>query len=410
MYPEIRLASLFDVPDIVSIENKAFPCPWDTETIIACIESPSLRTWTSRIDGRVAGYITARLDVKGLHIVNLAADEERRRLGLATFLLRTAESWGCRLGASLSFLEVRESALPALALYAENNYTRTRIIRNYYPDGENGVEFRKTIHPDVNTSAIAERILRRCSMIPPVGVILGSGLSWLAEGFGVESEISYEELLGESGTDVPGHPGKISFSRCGRFLFMLGRRHHYQGYEGDEISLLPGVLGDLGVSAWILTSSSGAVDTRLRPGDAVLFRDHANFSGCVPEGTGGRVRRSVYSERLREAARKAAGRTGTELSEGVFASVSGPAYETSAEIKFLRSNLFSTVSMSTVPEALLLSSRGFDVAAVSLVTNAASPESMVTHEEVLSSQGIVRMKQEAFLTSFIREAASVELR
>lgn len=409
MYPEIRLASLLDIPGIMSIENKAFPCPWDMETIIACIKSPSLRTWTARLDGRVAGYITAQLDVSGLHIVNLAADEEKRRLGLATFLLRTAESWGGRLGAAVSYLEVRESSLPALALYAESNYMRTRCVRNYYPDGESGIEFRKTIHPDGNTSAIAERILRRCSVIPPVGVILGSGLSWLAEGFGAESEISYEELLGESGADVPGHPGKISFSSCGRFLFMLGRRHHYQGYAGDEISLLPGVLGDLGVSAWILTSSSGAVDTELYPGDAVLFRDHVNFSGCVPEGADGRVGRSVYSERLREAARKAAARTGTELREGVFASVSGPAYETSAEIKFLKNNHFSTVSMSTVPEALLLSARGFDVAALSLVTNAASPEAVVTHEEVLASQVKVRMKQEAFLGSFIREAASVEL-
>ncbi|MEN8207902.1 MAG: GNAT family N-acetyltransferase [Candidatus Fermentibacteria bacterium] len=409
MYPEIRLASISDVPGIISIENQAFPFPWDTETITACIESPSLRTWVSRLDGRVAGYITAQLDVSGLHIVNLAADEEKRRLGLATCLLQTAESWGCRLGAAVSFLEVRESALPAMSLYEENAYVRTRLVTDYYPDGENGVEFRKTIHPDSNTAAIAGRIRSRCAVIPPVGVILGSGLSWLAEGFGSELEISYEELFGESGSEVPGHPGTMSFSSCGRFLFLLGRRHHYQGYAGDEISVLPGVLGDLGVSAWILTSSSGAVDTDLRPGDAVLFRDHVNFAGCVPESTCGRVRRSVYSDRLRTAAEYAASRTGTKLLEGVFASVSGPAYETSAEIKYLKNNCFSTVSMSTVPEALLLSSRGFDVAALSLVTNAASPEAVVTHEEVLSSQGKVRVKQEAFLASFIREAALIEL-
>ncbi len=409
MYPEIRIASIADIPGIMDIENLSFPCPWDMETIAACIESPSFRTWTSRLDGRVAGYITAQLDASGLHILNLAADEDKRRQGQATCLLRTAESWGRRLGAVVSYLEVRENALPALTLYTKSNYNRTRLIENYYPDGENGVEFRKTIQPDRTTSAIAERIFTRCTMIPPVGVVLGSGLSWLAQEFGSELEISYEELLGESSPEVPGHPGKISFSSCGRFVFMLGRRHHYQGYVGDEISVLPGVLGDLGVTAWILTSSSGAVDTDLRPGDAVLFRDHVNFAGCVPDSTCGRVRRSVYSERLREVARKAARRTGTHLREGVFACVSGPAYETSAEIKFLKSNCFSTVSMSTVPEALLLSARGFDVAALSLVTNAASPEAVVTHEEVLSSQGKVRKKQEAFLASFIREVASIEL-
>jgi purine-nucleoside phosphorylase len=409
LYPEIRLASLIDIPGIMDIENQSFPCPWDTDTISACIESPSFRSWTSRLDGRVAGYITAQLDAPGLHVVNLAAAEGSRRLGLATCLLKTAESWGARLGATVSYLEVRESALPALTLYTKNKYTRTRLIEGYYPDGENGVAFRKTIHPDRITSVIAERILSRCAMIPPVGVILGSGLSWLAEEFGSELEISYEELLGESSPEVPGHPGKISFSSCGRFVFMLGRRHHYQGYAGDEISMLPGVLGDLGVTAWILTSSSGAVDTQLRPGDAVLFRDHVNFAGCVPECTYGRVRKSVYSDRLRKAAEKAACKSGTELKEGVFACVAGPVYETSAEIEFLKKYGFSTVSMSTVPEALLLSSRGFDVAALSLVTNAASPDAVVTHEEVLSSQGKVRKMQEAFLVSFIREVASVEL-
>jgi purine-nucleoside phosphorylase len=400
---------MIDIPGIMDIENQSFPYPWDTETIAACIESPSFRTWTSRLDGKVTGYITVQLDLNGLHIVNLATDEDKRRLGFASCLLRTAESWGRRLGATVSYLEVRESALPALTLYKKSDYRRSRLIESYYPDGENGVAFRKTIHPDRVTSVIAERILSRRSMIPPVGVILGSGLSWLAEEFGSELEISFEELLGESGPEVPGHPGKISFSRCGRFVFMLGRRHHYQGYAGDEISLLPGVLGDLGVTAWILTSSSGAVDTELRPGDAVLFRDHVNFAGCIPEGTCGRVRRSVYSDRLRQAAEKAALRTGTELREGVFACVAGPVYETSAEIRFLKSSCFSTVSMSTVPEALLLSARGFDVAALSLVTNAASPETVVTHEEVLSSQEKVRKKQEAFLAFFIREVASVEL-
>ena len=409
MYPDIRIASITDVPGIIDIENRSFPCPWDEETITACIESPSFRTWISRLNGRVAGYITAQLDAPGLHIVNLAADESKRRQGQASCLLQTAELWGRRLGAAVSFLEVRESALPALALYAKSSYTRTHLIENYYPDGENAVGFRKTIQPDRNTSAIAERILDRCAMIPPVGVVLGSGLSWLAREFGSELEISYEELLGESSPEVPGHPGKISFSSCGRFVFMLGRRHHYQGYVGDEISLLPGVLGDLGVTAWILTSSSGAVDTELCAGDAVLFRDHVNFAGCVPDSACGRVRRSVYSDRLRQAAEKASFRTGTELREGVFACVSGPAYETSAEINFLKNNCISTVSMSTVPEALLLSARGFDVAALSLVTNAASPEAVVTHEEVLSSQGKVRKMQEAFLASFIREAASIEL-
>jgi len=409
MCPEIRFASSDDISGIMDIENESFPCPWDYETISASIESPCFRTWTSRLEKKVTGYITAELDENRLHIVNLAVSSSFRKMGMATCLLVTAESWGRRLGAASSFLEVREGALPALALYEKCGYSRTRRIGSYYPDGENGLQLRKTIQPDRVTSAIAERITSRCTTIPPVGVILGSGLSWLAEEFGSVLEISFEELLGKRGPEVPGHPGKISFSRCGRFVFMLGRRHHYQGYAGDEISILPAVLGDLGVAAWILTSSSGAVDTDLQPGDAVLFRDHVNFSGCVPKDICGRVRKSVYSGRLREAAERAARKTGTRLKEGIFACVSGPAYETSAEIRYLQKSGFSTVSMSTVPEALLLSSRGFDVAAVSLVTNAASPGAVLTHEEVLSSQEKVRKMQETFLSSLMGEVASVEL-
>lgn len=409
MFPDIRLASAGDISGIMDIERRSFPCPWDMDALLSSIVFPSFRTWTSRVEGRITGYISAQLDSNRLHIVNLAVHDEFRREGLATDLLKTAEEWGQRLGALISNLEVRESAQPALTLYRKSGYRKTRFIENYYPDGEDGLEFQKPLHPYSELSIIAERIVSRCDTIPPVGVVLGSGLSWLADEFGIDIEISYGELLGNSDTEVAGHPGKLIFSSCGRFVFLLGRRHHYQGYTGDEISTLPGVLADLGVSVWILTSSSGAVDTELRPGDAVLFRDHVNFTGCVPQSMGCRIRKSAYSLKLRKAAEEAADRTGTELREGIFACTSGPAYETSAEIEYLQRNGISTVSMSIVPEALLLSSRGFDVAAVSLVTNAASPGVVLTHEEVLASQKEVRKKQGAFLSSFMQEAALIEL-
>jgi len=409
LFPEIRVASAYDIPAIMDIETDSFPCPWDLETITACVRSSCFRTWTSRLAGRITGYVTAEFDEERLHIVNLAVDSCFRRMGHGSCLIKAAESWGEQLGADVSILEVRASDLPAVGLYKQSDYMRSRLLKNYYPDGEDGLEYMKDICPDGVTSALARKIARMGQSVPSIGVILGSGLSWLSDGFGSLSEAGFSDLLGESCPEIPGHPGKISFSGCGRFVFLLGRFHHYQGYSGDAISLLPGVLGDLGVTSWILTTSSGAVDTSLRPGDAVLFEDHVNFCGCVPESVTGRIRRSVYSRRLKNAARSAARKTGTDLREGVFASVSGPAYETSAEIEFLGEHHFSTVSMSTVPEALFLSSRGFDVAAVSLVTNAASPGSVLTHEEVLSSQVDVRKKQEAFLSSFIREAAAVEV-
>ena len=325
-------------------------------------------------------------------------------------LLKTAERWGERLGVAASRLEVRKSSKPAIALYLRNGYRHIGHTDNYYPDGEEALEFQKILFPHETAAGIARSVVNFSDGIPRVGVVLGSGLSWLADSFGNGIEIDYSEIAGFSHNRLPGHPGKLVFSGCGNFVFLLGRRHYYQGYSGDQVSILPGVLGDLGVLSWVLMSSSGAVDPTLDCGDIVVFSDHVNFSGCIPESTIGRVGRSVYSEELRELALSIASDTGAPVDEGVFACVSGPAYETSSEIQFLCRSGISSVSMSTVPEALLLSSRGFNVAALSLITNAVSPGEKVTHDEVLASQTVIRSKQEEFLITFLREIAARELR
>jgi purine-nucleoside phosphorylase len=407
---ELRIASSRDIPEILEIENECFPCPWNAEQISTCVETSFFRTWTARSDGRIAGYVTANLVLDELHVINLAVRAEFRQQGIGTLLLKTAECWGGRLGVAASRLEVRESSKPAIALYLRNGYRQTERLSCYYPDGEDGLEFQAILVPDKTAAGIARSIVRLCESIPRVGIVLGSGLSWLADSFGNGIEITYPEIAGFSHDMLPGHPGKLVLSGCGNFVFLLGRRHYYQGYSGDQVSLLPGVLGDLGVLSWVLMSSSGAVDPTLDCGDIIVFSDHVNFSGCIPESTTGRVGRYVYSEELRELALSIASDTGAPVDKGVFACVSGPAYETSSEIQFLRRSGISSVSMSTVPEALLLSSRGHSVAALSLITNAVSPGEKVTHDEVLASQTVIRMKQEEFLITFLREIAARELR
>lgn len=409
MFAEIRLASIADISSILEIEAASFRCPWDSRTIAGLLASPSCRTWTAVENGITEGYATACLDGSALHVVNMAVHPEHRRKGLAIALLATAESWGERLGAAVSRLEVRRGARAARALYSRRGYRARRSIPEYYPDGEDALELHRRMDPCSVTASAAVVLLSMLTRIPKVGIVLGSGLSWLAEESGGGRQIAYSEVMEGDDPEVPGHPGRLVLSRCGRYVFLLGRRHHYQGFSGDETALLPGVLADLGVRTWILTTSSGAVDGELAAGDAVLFSDHVNFTGCVPSNPAGRIGSPVYSERLREAAERAAGSTGANLVSGVFACVSGPAYETSAEIAFLKAAGISTVSMSTVPEALLLSSRGHEVAAVSLVTNASSPGTVLTHEEVLSSQSEIRRRQSRFLRAFLREAVPDEL-
>jgi purine-nucleoside phosphorylase len=411
-FPELRIASRRDIPELLRMERECFECPWDEGDLETCIGrggSSPVRTWLARIAGSTAGSVTAALDADGVHLVSLGVSEGFRREGLGSFLTGVAEGWGARLGARVCRLEHRISSLPAGALYSSLGYSPVGISWRYYPDGESARIMERSLEPDMVRTLVAAGIVTRWGGLPPVGVILGSGLSWLAEAYPGGSSIPYAELPGFDHPELAGHPGGLRRSGCGRFVFLMGRRHGYQGFTGDEITLLPGILADLGVTTWILTSASGAVDPSLRPGDAVLLADHVNCSGLVPSGPCGRTSASVYSRELLEIAAAAAHRTGTRVRTGVFACASGPSYETSSEILMLREHGVATVSMSTVPEALLLASMGCDVAAVSMVTNAAAPGVRVTHEEVLAVQGTMRDRQQGFLMEFMEGAAAHEL-
>ncbi|MCK4505317.1 MAG: ribosomal protein S18-alanine N-acetyltransferase, partial [Candidatus Aegiribacteria sp.] len=145
MCAELRIASNKDVPEILEIENKCFPCPWNSEQITDCINTPLFRTWTASINGKIAGYLTANLVSEETHIVNLAVREEFRNIGIGSLLIRTGNAWGERLGSSISRLEVRESSKPAIALYLRNGYRQTGELSCYYPDGENGLKFQVSL-------------------------------------------------------------------------------------------------------------------------------------------------------------------------------------------------------------------------------------------------------------------------
>jgi len=415
LYPEISEARREDIPGISRLEAACFPDPWPVDLFEECVR-PSLgvRTWVARNGGRIIGYVCAAVPVEGiLHIANLCVSKNWRRHGVAGFLLDTVESWGARRGAGYGYLEVRTANSSAISLYARRGYLPCEFLPDYYGEGRNGYRLLRSLPRDGvsgTSAALAGELATFLGRIPPVGVVLGSGLSWVADLFPKWRRRDISSLPGMGGGEaLPGHPGQIVRSRCGRFVFLLGRRHHYQGFGGDEIALLPSTLADLGTRTWLLICSAGGLAEDLQAGSAMVIEDSINLSGCVPTGTGSRCGGAVYSKSLSRIAASCARRTGAPVRKGIFASVSGPAYETAAETLLLKRFGAAAVSMSTVQEALALSSRGCDVLGLAMITNS-SQGGTVTHGEVLAAQKDVEKHQRAFLAGLLEGMAEHELR
>jgi purine-nucleoside phosphorylase len=414
LFTELRQASRADIPSIIRIENSSFPDPWPSDLFEECVRpSVGVRTWLARSSGRIVGYVCAALPVEGiLHIANLCVVRAWRRRGIARSLLDVVEGWGLRLGARHSYLEVRSSNKAALTLYAGRGYSPCEYLPDYYGTGRSGLRLVRRLPESQTASArasIADALAGFLGRIPPVGVVLGSGLSWISGLFPRKNTLDLSDVPGASTGGVAGHPGLLVRSRNGRFAFLVGRRHRYQGFGGDEIALLPSILADLGTRTWLLTCSAGATAPGLRIGDAVAMRDSINLSGCVPSGPG-RCGGSLFSSELRGLASACAREAGSPLRSGIFACVSGPAYETPAEIQLLRDMGVDAVSMSTVPEALALSSAGCDVLGLAFISNVADPEHAASHEEVLAASGVIEKEQRGFVRALLERLADHELR
>lgn len=414
MVPELRLARKDDIPAILRLEARCFPDPWSRDIFEECVRpSVEVQTWLALDGGRIIGYSCGAVPVRGiLHISNLCVERRWRRHGAGRFLLDAVEAWGRRMGARHAYLEVAVTNRPALSLYAGRGYLPCEPLEDYYGEGFHGVRLLRSMSPsgdEALRASLAEEISARIGSAPPVGVVTGSGLGWILDSFPTAPPIPYDSLPGAASGSLPGHEGMLAASECGRFVFLSGRRHRYQGFDGDQIPLLPSVLADLGTRAWVLTCSAGAVSTDLEVGDAVVISDHINLSGCVP-GMVSRCGGAVYSGRLRRVAMDSAEKTGPGVREGIFASVSGPAYETALELSELARMGASAVSMSTVQEALALSGLGCDVLGLALISNDCAPGVPVTHQEVLDAQSRIRERRGGFLELLLERIADDELR
>jgi len=248
---------------------------------------------------------------------------------------------------------------------------------------------------------------------PKIGLILGSGLGNFAESLENVSSIDYPEIPHFPDSRVPGHAGKLCLGTVGKnsVLVMCGRAHYYEGLTLQRLVLPVQVMAALGVKTLIITNAAGGINRNFRPGDLVLIQDHINMLGDSPlrgpndDKLGKRFpdMSEAYNRELRDHASACAEKIGLKLRWGVYAIMSGPNYETPAEIQMLARLGADLVGMSTVPEVIAANHLGLRVLGISCVTNLAAgmARHKLSHEEVTETTARVEKDFSRLLSEVI---------
>ena len=229
---------------------------------------------------------------------------------------------------------------------------------------------------------------------PEIAITLGSGLGDLADHLVDAVQIPYGEIPHFPVSTVAGHKGQFVVGKLeGReVLCMQGRFHYYEGYDLKQVTLPVRVMKLLGISTLIVTNAAGGINTGFRPGNLMLIEDHLNLTGENPligenlEAFGDRFfdMTVAYDAEYRALAEQLAAELNIPLQKGVYAWLTGPNYETPAEIRYLRAIGADAVGMSTVPEVLVARHSGLRVCGISCITNLAAGmgDGLLSHEEV----------------------------
>ncbi|WP_376794948.1 purine-nucleoside phosphorylase [Thermogemmatispora sp.] len=260
-------------------------------------------------------------------------------------------------------------------------------------------------------------------LVPQVGLILGSGLGELAETVEAVATIPYAQLPHWPPSTVAGHAGRLIVGQLEgvALVAMQGRLHFYEGYTPQEVTLPVRVMARLGAQVLLVTNAAGALNPAYQPGDFMLIRDHINLPGLAgwhplrgPNDERFGVRfpalTAAYDEELRALTRKVAGDIPTlRLHEGVYVMVSGPSYETPAELRFLRQIGGDAVGMSTVSEVIVARHMGLRVLGLSLITNSATGAEgqPVAHDEVLAAAAAASSRLVLLVRGVLRELAQI---
>ncbi len=236
---------------------------------------------------------------------------------------------------------------------------------------------------------------------PEIGLILGSGLGDFADNIeGVR--INYQDIPGFEKSTVAGHKGQLVFGEVlgKKAVVMQGRFHFYEGYHISRIVFPVKVMKKLGVETLIITNAAGSVNKEYNAGDLMVITDHINLMGVNPligendSTLGDRFpdMSEVYNHKLAKMAKEKGLALGLTIREGIYAAMSGPSYETPAEINMLRIMGADAVGMSTVPEALVANYCGMKVLGISCITNSAAGvhPSRLSHIEVVETAARVK--------------------
>ena len=245
----------------------------------------------------------------------------------------------------------------------------------------------------------AQFIAQRTRHKPTIGLVLGSGLSGLADEIAQADVIPYGEIPNFPISTVQGHSGALVMGNLsGKVVMaMRGRAHFYEGYTMQQITLPIRVMREMGVEMLIVTNAAGGVNPNFRAGDLMLITDHINLvgmggnsplRGANDESLGPRFPNMThaYDPALRDAARSVARELNLQLQEGVYIMLAGPSFESPADVRFIRAIGADAVGMSTVPEVIVARHGGMRVFGVCLISNSlAHGHDKVSHEEVLAA-------------------------
>ncbi|GAB4269020.1 MAG: purine nucleoside phosphorylase I, inosine and guanosine-specific [Candidatus Rifleibacteriota bacterium] len=244
----------------------------------------------------------------------------------------------------------------------------------------------------------AEFILEKITVKPTVALVLGSGLGKFADELKNAVAIPYEEIPHFPVSTVKGHAGKMVIGEAGgkQVVAMQGRFHYYEGYSMQEITFPMRVMMAIGAQDLIITNASGGLNRNFRVGDLMIMTDHMNFMGNNPLigpnddslGTRFPPMQGVYTPALVEEAMKIGREIGAPVQRGVYVAVSGPNYETAAELRAFRILGADAVGMSTVPEVIVAVHGGIKrILGISCITDMATGEGYedVNHEEVIAA-------------------------